>query len=221
MLSADAIRDRILRRIRLELLPGQVVNLGIGLPTGLSDLISPESQIYLHSENGILGVGPAPHTPDEYDPTLVNAGKMPVTLLQGGSFFDSAASFGMIRGGHVDVAVIGGLEVDQRGILSNWLVPGQNVLGVGGAMDLVSGVRQVIVAMPHCTKDGAPKVVASCSYPITAVRPIDVLVTERAVFRVRDGCLLLTDIGDGYSIDDIVASTGANFNIADKPASFG
>lgn len=217
---ANPDRARILRRIRQELKPGQVVNLGVGLPTGLADLIAPDSQIYLHSENGILGVGPAPATPEEADPALVNASKMPVTILPGASFFDSAESFAMIRGGHVDVAVIGGLEVDQRGILANWLVPGQNVLGVGGAMDLVSGVRQVIVAMTHVTRDGAPKIVAECSYPITSMRPIDTLVTERAVFRVCDGRLLLTDIAAGYTLDDIHSTTSAAFDVADELGTF-
>jgi 3-oxoacid CoA-transferase B subunit len=220
MPSAEQFRERILRRAKAELVQGSVVNLGVGLPTALTEWLSPADQVVIHSENGILGVGNFPRHEENVDPALVNASKQPVTILPGASFFDSAASFGMIRGGHVDVAVIGALQVDQRGLLANWLVPGQNVLGVGGAMDLVSGVKSVVVVTTHCTKQGEPKIVEECSFPLTASRPVDTVITERAVFRRQNGGLLLTEVGAGFEVVDILSCTSANFAIAENLGQF-
>jgi 3-oxoacid CoA-transferase subunit B len=215
MLSAEQARERILRRAKTELSIGDVVNLGVGLPTALTEWLSPMDQVVIHSENGILGVGTFPKHEAEVEPALVNASKQPVTLVPGASFFDSAMSFAMIRGGHVDVAVIGALQVDQRGLLANWLVPGQNVLGVGGAMDLVSGVKSVVVVTTHCTKYGDPKIVQECEFPLTADRPVDTVITERAVFRRAHQGLILSELGEGFEVTDILSCTSAKFEIAE------
>jgi 3-oxoacid CoA-transferase B subunit len=220
MLSAEESRERILRRAKAELSHGDVVNLGVGLPTALTEWISPADRVVIHSENGILGVGTFPGHEDDVDPALVNASKHPVTVEPGASFFDSAMSFAMIRGGHVDVAIIGALQVDQRGQLANWLVPGQNVLGVGGAMDLVSGVKSVVVVTTHCTKYGDPKIVEECDYPLTADRPVDTVITERAVFRRAHQGLVLTEVGEGFEVDDILSCTSAKFEIAEELGTF-
>jgi len=187
-----------------------VVNLGIGIPTLVADLITPESGIIMHTENGMLGVGPAPESGGALD-YPVNAGKIPVTALPGSSYFDSATSFGMIRGGHVDVAVMGGLEVDSAGNLANWAVPGKPLLGVGGAMDLATGAKRLIVTMTHCDRDGNSKVKKQCTLPLTAKGVVDVLVTDRAVFHFTDQGLVLTRIMDGFTEADIASSTEADF----------
>src|SRR5262249_19957352 len=169
------------RRALAELKPGNVVNLGIGIPTLVADLITPEHGIILHTENGMLGVGPAPGTGGAMD-YPVNAGKIPVTALPGSSYFDSADSFAMIRGGHIDVAIMGGLQVDEQANLANWAVPGKPLLGVGGAMDLASGARRLIVTMTHANKDGSPKIVPQCTLPLTATCAVDMIITDLAVF---------------------------------------
>ncbi|ALW90421.1 succinyl-CoA--3-ketoacid-CoA transferase [Deinococcus actinosclerus] len=201
------------RRALQELRRGDVVNLGIGIPTLVADLITPEHGVNLHTENGMLGVGPAPEQGGALD-YPVNAGKIPVTALPGASYFDSADSFGMIRGGHVDVAVMGGLQVDSQANLANWAVPGKPLLGVGGAMDLASGARRLIVLMTHTDPDGTPKVVPECTLPLTSRGAVSMIITDRAVFEFRDGTLTLTELMPGATLDEVRASTGAAFTEA-------
>ncbi len=205
------MKDLIARRAARLLQPGWVVNLGIGIPTLVSKYIDGDS-IYLHTENGLLGVGAPP--PGPADPNLIDAGKRPVTQRLGAAFFDSAASFAMIRGGHVDAAVLGALQVDERGRIANWAVPGEPVLGVGGAMDLLVGVRCAVVVMTHTTKDGEPKIVPSCTLPLTSLRGADWVVTELAAFRVdRDG-LELVECAPGVEVKEVRARTSARFRVA-------
>ncbi len=208
--KVDDARMAMAQAVLDELNPGEVVNLGIGIPTLVADLITPESGIIMHTENGMLGVGPAPASGGALD-FPVNAGKIPVTALPGSSYFDSATSFGMIRGGHVDVAVMGGLEVDQDGNLANWAVPGKPLLGVGGAMDLATGAKRLIVTMTHCDRDGNSKVRKQCTLPLTAKGVVDVLVTDRAVFHFTDGGIVLKKVMRGFTKDDIASSTEANY----------
>ena len=195
-----------------ELSPGDVVNLGIGIPTLVADLITAEHGIIMHTENGMLGVGPEPESGGAMD-YPVNAGKIPVTALPGSSYFDSASSFGMIRGGHVDVAIMGGLQVDESGNLANWAIPGKPLLGVGGAMDLASGVRKLIVTMTHTSRDGAAKIVPECTLPLTAVGAVSVIVTELAKFRFLDERLALVEILSGSTLDEVRAKTTALFDV--------
>lgn len=211
--QADAKRMAIAKAALAELKAGDVVNLGVGIPTLVADLITPEMEINLHSENGMLGVGPEPESGGAMD-YPVNASKVPVTALPGASYFDSATSFALIRGGHIDVAVIGGLQVDSKANLANWAVPGKPVLGVGGAMDLAEGARRLIVAMTHCDKEGRSKIVTDADLPLTSRGAVDTIVTERAVFRFIDGQLTLTRLQDGYSVDHIQSCTDADFLIA-------
>ena len=208
-MTADA-KARIAARAALELCPGEVVNLGIGIPNLIPGFLGPETRVVLHTENGLLGVGPRPDE-DELDPDLIDAAKQPITALPGAAYFDSASSFAMIRGGHVDVAVLGALEVSGTGDIANWAVPGRDVLGVGGAMDLVVGARRVIVTMTATTSRGEPKVVAACTYPLTASAAADVIVTELSVFRLVDGELCLTELLDDATVDDVAAVTTAPF----------
>ena len=210
--KVSAARMTMARGALEELNPGDVVNLGIGIPTLVADLIAPEHGIVMHTENGMLGVGPEPESGGAMD-YPVNAGKIPVTALPGSSYFDSASSFGMIRGGHVDVAIMGGLQVDEHANLANWAVPGKPLLGVGGAMDLASGVRKLIVTMMHTTRDGAAKIVPECTLPLTAPGAVSVVVTELAKFRFVDGQLTLVEVMPGATLDEIRASTAAHFEI--------
>lgn len=205
-------RMRIAERALEELRPGDVVNLGVGIPTLVADLIDHDDGILLHSENGMLGVGPSPEQGGamEYP---VNAGKIPVTSLPGSSYFDSTDSFAMIRGGHVDVAVMGGLEVDEEGNLANWAVPGQPLLGVGGAMDLAEGAKRLIITMTHCQKDGSAKIVPACSLPLTARNAVDVVITDLAVFEFREGRLTLVEVMTGSSLDEVRQKTSAEFAV--------
>lgn len=202
----------IASRVAKELKNGDVVNLGIGIPTMVTDYLPENVKVFIHSENGILGVGPTP-LPSEVDPDLVNAGKLPVTIRPGASFFDSAASFSMIRGGHVDVSILGVLQVDEQGRIANWALPGQAVLGVGGAMDLLEGAKKVIVATTHTTKDGEPKLVRKASCPLTSQRKADLIVTELAVFEVTEEGLVLIELADGVSLDEVAAKTEARFTV--------
>jgi 3-oxoacid CoA-transferase B subunit len=200
----------IAERAARELRGGEVVNLGIGIPNLIPGFLDAGAGVVLHTENGLLGVGPRPNG-DDLDPDLIDAAKQPITALPGAAYFDSATSFAMIRGGHVDVAVLGALEVSQRGDIANWAVPGKDVLGVGGAMDLVVGARRVIVTMTATSSKGQPKVVAECSYPLTAAGAADVIVTELCVFRLVDGELRLTELLDGSTVEDVAAVTPAHF----------
>jgi 3-oxoacid CoA-transferase B subunit len=206
------VQRRIAARVVPHIRPGAVVNLGIGIPTLVADHL-PEHAAYLQTENGLLGVGPTPPS-GEADPDLVHAGKQPVTARSGASYFASSASFGMIRGGHVEVAVLGALQVDAQGRIANWAIPGKPVLGVGGAMDLLVGARTVIIATTHTAKDGSPKIVERCSFPLTAQRRVDVVVTEAAIFRVEDGGLVLVELADGVDLDWVRDHTGARFRIS-------
>jgi 3-oxoacid CoA-transferase B subunit len=207
------IRERIAARAAKELRPGEIVNLGIGIPSLVPGFLGAGSDVVVHTENGLLGVGPRP-SPEALDPDDIDAGKQPITALPGAAYFDSASSFAMIRGGHVDVAVLGALEVSARGDIANWAVPGRGVLGVGGAMDLVVGARRVIVTMSARSSTGAPKVVEECTLPLTAPRAADTIVTELSVFRVRDGRLVLVEVLDGATLDDVAAATPASYEVA-------
>jgi 3-oxoacid CoA-transferase len=208
----DDVKARIAERAARELHPGEVVNLGIGIPNLIPGFLDPESDVVLHTENGLLGVGPRP-SGDEIDPDLIDAAKLPITALPGAAYFDSAQSFAMIRGGHIHVAVLGALQVSISGDIANWAMPGKDVLGVGGAMDLVVGARRVIVTMTATSSAGEPKVVSECTYPLTARGAADVVVTELSVFRLRDGALVLTELLGDATIEDVHAVTGAPFDV--------
>jgi 3-oxoacid CoA-transferase len=204
-------RMNMAKRAFAELQKGDVVNLGIGIPTLVADLIKPEDGIILHTENGMLGVGPSPADGGGALDYPVNAGKIPVTALPGSSYFDSADSFAMIRGGHVDVAIMGGLEVDEKGNLANWAVPGKPLLGVGGAMDLASGAKKLIVTLTHADPDGTSKIVPECTLPLTAIGVVDVVITELAVFKYLDGQLTLVELMPGATLEEVRAKTKARF----------
>ncbi|MEO2076340.1 MAG: 3-oxoacid CoA-transferase subunit B [Bacillus sp. (in: firmicutes)] len=205
-------KHMIAKRAGLALEDGDIVNLGIGIPTLVADYVPKGIKVYLHSENGILGVGPTPK-PDEVDKNLVNAGKLPVTVEQGASFFDSASSFAMIRGGHVDVSILGVLQVDENGRVANWAVPGKSVLGVGGAMDLLEGSRKVIVTTLHTTKEGESKIVKELQYPVTSLRKVDLIITELAVFEVDEEGLVLIELSTGQTIESVKSKTDARFRV--------
>lgn len=206
------IRERIVKRVAGFFKDGDLVNLGIGMPTMVANYIPDGINILLQSENGFTGIGPSPEAGME-DKDTVNAGGAPVTILPGGACFDSAMSFALIRGGHVDATVLGALEVDEKGNLANWVVPGKLVPGMGGAMDLVTGAKTVIIAMEHTTKDGAPKILKSCSLPLTAVNAVDFIVTELGVMEMTKEGIVLRELAEGVTAEEIQSKTEATLII--------
>jgi len=205
-------RDMIAKRIAMEFKDGMLVNLGVGIPTRIPRFLPEGVTVWLESENGIIGFGP-PATPGEEDRFFVDASKAYTTILPGGCVFDSALSFGLIRGGHLDYTILGALQVDEEGNLANWIVPGGRLAGMGGAMDLVTGAKKVVVATEHCAKDGASKIMKKCTFPLTGARVVDVIVTDLAFIEVTDDGLVLKEVAPGVTVEEVIEKTEAKLII--------
>ena len=213
-MDKNALRERIVKRVAQELTPGSLVNLGIGMPTMVANYVSDDMGVLFQSENGMVGIGRDPVDPENFDPDITNAGGQPVTTVAEVAYFDSGMSFTIIRGGHVDTTVLGALEVDVEGNLANWIIPGKMVPGMGGAMDLVTGAKKVIVAMEHCNKNGQSKILQKCSLPLTAKGQVNLIVTEMAVIEVTERGLLLKEIAADTTVEKVIVATAAELSVA-------
>ncbi|RDW20034.1 succinyl-CoA--3-ketoacid-CoA transferase [Oceanobacillus arenosus] len=209
------MRERIAKRAEQEIVSGSYVNLGIGMPTMVANYIQTGKEVVLQSENGLLGIGRFPYE-QEVDPDLINAGKETVTAITGASYFSSAESFAMIRGGHIDLAILGGMEVSEKGDLANWMIPGKMIKGMGGAMDLVHGAKKIVVIMDHVNKQGEAKILKSCTLPLTGKNVVNRIITDRAVIDVEDKGLVLVEVAEGFSIEEIMESTEAALHVSES-----
>ncbi|WP_026674538.1 3-oxoacid CoA-transferase subunit B [Alkalihalobacterium bogoriense] len=212
---ANSVRVKIAKRAEREIQDGFYVNLGIGMPTMVANYISDNKYVVLQSENGLLGIGPYP-TKEEVDPDLINAGKETVTAIKGASYFNNAESFAMIRGGHIDLAILGGMEVSEQGNLANWMIPGKMIKGMGGAMDLVHGAKRIVIIMEHVNKKGESKILKECSLPLTGQNVVNRIITDRAVIDVTSNGLKLMEVAQGFQIEDIIQATEAPLQIDDN-----